>query len=105
MNENQINNLLEFKEYYIQNPHQFAEEFFGVKLLPYQRVMLKAIDKLQVKRPVYSGKKLEYYLRALERLISLEEDSKVVFYENKECKEMSRDEAIKYILRQLNWKL
>lgn len=98
---NKINNILEFKKYYIQNPYRFAEEFLGVKLLPYQRIILKVMDKLQAKKPVYSSKELKYYLGALEHLISLEEDSKIAFYENKEYKEITRDEAIQYILKKI----
>ena len=66
-----------------------------------QRIMLKIMDKLQAKNSVCLGKRLRYYFRALEYLMSLEEDSKIAFYENKEYKEITRDEAIQYILKKI----
>lgn len=102
MKEDKINNILEFKDYYIRNPDYFVEDFLGVKLFPYQKIMLKAIDKLQVINLVNSGRKSEYYLRALQRLVSLEEDSKVAFYDGNEYKEMTRDEAVEFILKKFN---
>lgn len=45
MHEKKINTLLEFKNYYTRNPDYFAEDFFGVKLFPHQKIMLKAINK------------------------------------------------------------
>lgn len=104
MKKDKINNFLEFKDYYTRNLDYFIEEFLGIKLFPYQKTILKAIGKLQAINPVNSGRKLEYYLIALQRLASLEEDSKVVFYGSKECKEMTRDEAIEYISRKLNYR-
>jgi hypothetical protein len=104
MYEKKINILLKFKDYYTRNPNYFIEDFFGVKLSPYQKMIVKAMNKFQAVRPVNSGKKLEYYLRALQRLVSLEEDSKVAFYDDDGYKEMTRDEAVEFILRKFNCK-
>jgi hypothetical protein len=40
--------LLKFKDKYQNNPVQFVEDFYGVKLLPYQKILLNCmigIDK------------------------------------------------------------
>ena len=104
MHEKKINTFLECKNYYTQNPDHFIENFLGIKLSPYQKIMLKATNKLQVINPVNSVRKLERYLRALRLLASLEEDSKIVFYDGGEYKEMTRDEAVEFILRKLNYR-
>ena len=104
MNEEKINNFLELKKHYIQNPYLFVEELLGVKLSLYQRMMLRVMNRYQAKKPIYSSRKLEYYLRALQRLVSLEEDSKVAFYDGDGHKEMIRDEAVEFILRKLNYR-
>lgn len=104
MNKGKINTFLEFKEYYKHNPDLFVKEFFDIELPLHQRIMLKSMDRLQAKKSVRSGRKLEYYFRTLLQLLLLEEDSKVAFYENKEYKELTREEAIEHILKKLNYK-
>jgi hypothetical protein len=39
---------LEFKNKYMNNPVAFAKDFYGVKLLPYQKIMLEAMTKIDI---------------------------------------------------------
>lgn len=40
--------LQEIKDYYKHNPDKFAEEMLGIKLFPYQRIILKLMFKEEV---------------------------------------------------------
>ena len=40
--------LQEIKDYYKHNPDKFAEEMLGIKLFPYQRIILKLMFNEEV---------------------------------------------------------
>ena len=44
-----MNQLLsnEQREYWKKNPDKFVEEFFGIRLLPYQKLLLKKMWRCQ----------------------------------------------------------
>jgi len=43
MNSKDINYL---KSYYEKNPHKFIEDYMGVKLMWYQKVLIKLLNKV-----------------------------------------------------------
>ena len=47
---------LDFKEKYKNNPIAFIEDFYSIKLLPYQKVILNAINRI--------GNRQEYFIQS-----------------------------------------
>jgi len=92
-------------QYYKQRPDLFVEEVLGNKLSLYQRVILRALNAKENLKGRILSKTIDFYYRILCQLVSLDEDSKIIFYENKEYKEMTRDEAIDYVYNKLRFLL
>lgn len=82
-------------EYYKRNPTAFLEEYYGIKLLPYQKVL---IDKM------YNAPKKYYYvparacnfghIRLLLSIMNLEDGATIVVASPNESKEITKKQFI-----------
>ena len=59
------------KDIYKNNPADFVEEYFGVKLMPYQKLMLNKIASEQKTYICWNGVNQRYYCALFEIIKSL----------------------------------
>lgn len=88
-------------EYYKHNPDLYIEDIMGIKLLPYQKLMLKMSKPYHILFCRHNGRDFFRKLQVLNSLALLDPDEKVAIYARYGIKEMSRDEAIEMIYKQL----
>lgn len=94
--------LFEFIEYYRLNPDSCIEDVIGIKLLPYQKLMLKMTkNNNHILFGRHNGRDFCRKLQALTSLSLLGSNETISVCSKDGIKEMSRDEAFEMIYKQL----
>lgn len=88
----------EYIQYLKHNPSKFIEEIYGVKLLPFQKVIFDATYKgsqlLYKRNPYY---KYEKYMRLCLTYINMKDDAKIVISSPNGDRIMNKEEFVLWL--------